>query len=324
MEKVIVTYQIPKAGLNTLYNDFEVIYPEKEQFSYDEVMGIIPECDAIISINLPVDKKLMDAASRLKIISNHGAGTDNVDIPYATEKGIAVTNTPDVVTEATAELAVGLMLSVMRRITECDRKLRLDKDYKWGIMHNLGTLIYGKAVGIIGMGKIGRAVARRCSALGMKILYHNRNRLSPDMEGSLGASYLPMEELLSVSDVVSLNMPLKKDTYHLIGEKELKLMKPAAYLVNAARGSVVDEKALVKCLKEGIIAGAGLDVFEKEPGISPELFEMDNVVLTPHIGTQTLDSRIAMAQDASNNIIDFFKGVNPKYLLNPEYRDNIK
>ena len=231
---------------------------------------------------------------------------------YCLEKGVTVTNTPGPVTAPTANIALGLMLDVARRITECDRKLRQQgKQMKVGVLENLGIPIDGKTLGIIGMGRIGRALAKRALACNMNIIYHNRHRLDTEYEESLNARYVSKEELLAQSDFVSVNAPYMPETYHIIGEKELKQMKPSAVLINTSRGPLVDEHALVKALKDGTIHGAGLDVFEFGDHPLPELLELDNVVLTPHIGTQTYETRVIMAQTVCNNVIGFIEGDRP-------------
>mgnify|MGYP000361969015 FL=1 len=250
---------------------------------------------------------LMDAGVKLKIISNYAVGYDNIDIPYATQKGIQVTNTPDPVTEPTADQAMGLLLAVSRRISELDRRLRVG-EVKVGLLENLGHSLYGGTIGIIGMGRIGQALARRAVVAGMKIVYCNRHRVAETIEDKYKAVYLSLDELLRVSDVVSVNAPYTTETYHLIGERELSLMKPTSILINTARGPLVDEKALVKALREKVIWGAGLDVFEFGDYPSEELLSMDNVVLNPHTGTQTFEVRNEMAAFVSRNIIHFFEG----------------
>jgi lactate dehydrogenase-like 2-hydroxyacid dehydrogenase len=257
-----------------------------------------------------MDKDVIDAAKvRVKIIANYGVGYNNVDVDYATKCGIVVTNTPDPVIEPTAELAFALMLASARRIAECDRKMRIPNGLKWGVMENLGQSLYGKTLGIIGMGRIGQALARRALASGMKIVYYNRTKLSPELECHYLTQRLELDELLKTSDVISLNTPLTEDTYHLINYSRLQLMKPTAILINTARGPVIDESALIKALQNGIIAAAGLDVYEFEPFITPELFGLDNVVLAPHNGTGTVDARIEMSRFVSQNIIRYFAGL---------------
>lgn len=310
-KKVLVTYNMFRQGYSELIKKYDVTFPPegRETFTYDEVLSMISEYDALQSMfNFPVDKKLMDAAAKLKIISNYAVGYDNIDIPYATEKGIQVTNTPDPVTEPTADQAMGLMLAVCRRISELDRRLRIPGSVKVELLGNLGLSLYGKTIGIIGMGRIGQALARRAVASGMTVVYHNRSRIDSAIESLYNARWLPLDELLSMSDVVSVNTPFNQETFHLIGGRELKLMKPESVLINTARGPIVDEKALIQALKNKEIWGAGLDVFEFGDYPSPELLEMDNVVMNPHTGTQTIDVRHEMAAYVSQNIINFFEG----------------
>jgi len=314
--KVLITYDLFREGFVDLAKEFDLIFPAEKVFNGEELLAQIGDCDALLSMfNLPVDKKLIDAGKKLKIISNYGVGYNNIDVGYATQKGIAVTNTPDPVIEPTAELAFALMTAVARRIAECDRKIR-QNTIKWGTLENLGVGLFGKTLGIIGMGRIGQAVARRAIAFGMKVSYHNRNRLDAEIEQRYGAVYLSFDDLLSSSDYISLNMPLTGDTHHLIGESELNRMKKGAILINTARGAVVDEKALVRSLESGYLGGAGLDVYEHEPFITPQLLEMDNVVLSPHNGTATIDGRNAMSRYAAENIIRFFRGETPLSRVN--------
>jgi lactate dehydrogenase-like 2-hydroxyacid dehydrogenase len=262
--------------------------------------------------NFPVNKELVDAAPNLKMVANYAAGYNNIDVAYCVEKGITVANTPHPVIAPTANIALGLMLDVARRISECDRKLRKEgSNMKVTVLDNLGIGITGKTLGIIGMGNIGKALAKRANACGMEVIYHNRRQLYADEESDLNVTYVSKEELLAQADFVSLNAPYTPETYHIIGEAELKQMKSSAVLINTARGPLVDEKALVQALKEGTIHGAGLDVFEFGDHPLPELLEMDNVVLVPHIGTQTWETRIEMAQAVCNNVIGFLEGDRP-------------
>lgn len=310
MIKVLVTYDMFREGFTELEKLYDVTFPEGRDFTYDEVYEMIPEYDVLCSMfDFPVNKKLIDNAPKLKLVSNYAVGYNNIDVAYCLEKGVTVTNTPGPVTAPTANIALGLMLDVARRITECDRKLRQQgKQMKVGVLENLGIPIDGKTLGIIGMGRIGRALAKRALACNMNIIYHNRHRLDTEYEESLNARYVSKEELLAQSDFVSVNAPYMPETYHIIGEKELKQMKPSAVLINTSRGPLVDEHALVKALKDGTIHGAGLDVFEFGDHPLPELLELDNVVLTPHIGTQTYETRVIMAQTVCNNVIGFIEG----------------
>lgn len=313
MTKILVTYDMFREGFAELESKYDVTFPEGRDFTYEEVLEMIPEYDVLCSMfDFPVQKELIDRAPRLRLVANYAVGYNNIDVAYCLEKGITVANTPDPVTAPTANLALGLILDTARRITECDRKLRtLGKEMKIGVLENLGMPVTGKTLGIIGMGRIGKALAKRANACGMEVIYHNRRQLYIDEETQLNVTYASMEELLAQSDFVSLNAPYTPDTFHIVGEAELKQMKPSAILINTARGPLVDEKALVKALQEGTIRGAGLDVFEFGDYPSPELLEMDQVVLTPHIGTQTLETRIVMARAVCNNVIGFLEGDRP-------------
>lgn len=316
MKKVLVTYRIPKEGLSYLENKFDVTYPKNEYFSKDEIIENIKDKDALLSIfNRPVDKDIIEAGVNLQVISNYGVGFNNIDIEAASQQGICVCNTPNSVCKPTAELCLGLMLSLARRIAECNHRLRTEEDFKWGVMENLGTGILNKTLGIIGMGSIGKEVARLASAFNMKILYHNRKPLDKTIEENYNATYAKMDYLLKNSDIISLHTPLTEETRHLIDKKELAIMKPNALLINTARGPVINENALVVALKNKIIAGAALDVFEKEPTIHEGLYNLNNTIIVPHIGTASIESRIEMGKEASQNIISYFEG-NPINVVN--------
>lgn len=313
MAKILVTYDMFREGFTELVDKYDVTFPEGRDFTYEEVFEMIPEYDVLCSMfDFPVDKKLIDHAPKLQLIANYAVGYNNIDVAYALEKGLTVANTPDPVTAPTANLALGLMLDTARRITECDRKLRtLGKGMKVGVLENLGMNVTGKTLGILGMGRIGKALAKRANACGMEVVYHNRRQLYIEEETKLNVTYVSKEELLANSDFVSLNAPYTSETHHIIGEKELRQMKPTAILINTARGPLVDEQALVKALQDGTIWGAGLDVFEFGDYPLPELLAMDNVVLTPHIGTQTTEVRVVMARTVCDNVIGFLEGDRP-------------
>ena len=308
--RVLITYNIYRDVYKEVLKDFDIIMPAEgiETFKYEDVLPVVDSFDAILSMwNFPIDQQLLDAAKNLKIVSNYAVGYDNIDVVHATRCGVVVANTPDPVTEPTADIAMGLMLSLMRRIVDCDNMLRA-KVLKWGIMNNLGTSLSGKQLGIIGMGRIGKAVARRALACGMSIVYHNRNRMSAIDEKLYNAKYVSLDELIETSDVVSLNAPLTSETYHIIDANRLAQMKRDAFLINTARGPLVDEKALIEALKNGTIKGAGLDVFETGDNVCDELLALPNTVLVPHIGTQTVETRREMAEFAATNILNFFNG----------------
>ena len=266
----------------------------------------LEEAEVLVStFDKPVTREMIMSAPHLKLITNFGVGFNNIDLEACRERGIRVTNTPQPVIEPTAELAFALMHDVARRTAEFDRKLRQGTAEAFGVMNNLSHSLYGKTLGIIGMGRIGQALARRAVASGMRIVYHNRRPLGDEAMRLLGydASFVSKDELLRTADFVSLNLPYTPEAKHLIGAIELKMMKKSAYLINTARGAHVDEEALVKALKEGEIAGAAMDVYEHEPKIHPELLTLDNVVLSPHTGTGTWEGRIAMCENVCDNIL---------------------
>ena len=266
----------------------------------------LEEAEVLVStFDKPVTREMIMSAPHLKLITNFGVGFNNIDLEACRERGIRVTNTPQPVIEPTAELAFALMHDVARRTAEFDRKLREGKAEPFGVMNNLSHSLYGKTLGIIGMGRIGRALARRAVASGMRIVYHNRRPLGDEAMRLLGynASFVSKDELLRTADFVSLNLPYTPEVKHIIDGKALRMMKPTAYLINTARGAHVDEEALVKALKEGEIAGAAMDVYEHEPQIHPELLTLDNVVLSPHTGTGTWEGRIAMCENVCDNIL---------------------
>lgn len=301
--KILVTYDIPRKPFENLPADWEITFPETTAFSKEEIIRLLPAYDVMLSIfHAPIDQEILDAGKNLKLISNYGVGYNNINIRYARQKGIAVTNTPQSVNNPTAELTLALMLAAARRVAECNLRIRQEKENMWGTMRNLGFGLKGKTLGIIGMGNIGKNVARKAEAFGMHIIYHNNRTEVP------GYQRTDLDTLLKTADFISLHTPLTVATRHLIGARELALMKPTAILINTSRGAVIDEVALSQCLSAHRIAGAALDVFEDEPHITRELYALEQVVLTPHIGTATIDARIAMGQEAVENIRNFFNG----------------
>jgi len=258
----------------------------------------------VSSFDFPVNASILDRMPKLRLVANYAVGYNNIDLEACRQRHILVTNTPDPVIEPTAELAFSLMLAVARRTAELDRRLRNHTCEPFGLMSNLGHTLHGKTLGIIGLGNIGCAIARRADAFGMSIIYHNRHPRTDYPS----ARYVEFDELLQNADFVSLNLPYTPEVHHLIGERELTLMKSTAYLINTARGAHVDEQALIHALQFHQIAGAALDVYEHEPKISPELLQLDNVVLSPHIGTATLEDRIAMGECVTDNILAFING----------------
>ncbi len=317
-KKILITYCIPEEGLHELRKHFEVYYPNKLNIPLDELSDIIGDYDGVMAVfGNSFPEEILKKAKKLKIISNYGAGVDNIPVELATRMSILVTNTPDAVTESTAEHAIALMMALMRRIPECDRKLRVG-DIRWGVMENLGRNLFGKTLGILGLGKIGKATAKRAISLGMKVIYYSRRRLDTLEENNLQVQHVSLDELYVQSDILSLHTPLTAETHHLVDEKAIRLMKKTAVLVNTARGAVIDEKAMINALKQGRISGAALDVFEYEPSVPKELLQMENVVLAPHTGTATMETRIEIARIASKNIIDFFLTGKTEYPVNPE------
>ena len=275
-----------------------------------ELYAPLSEAEVLVStFDYPVTREMIANAPHLQLITNFGVGFNNIDLDACRERGIRVTNTPQPVIEPTAELAFALMHDVARRTAEFDRKLRLGTAEPFGVMNNLSHSLYGKTLGIIGMGRIGQALARRALASGMNVIYHNRRPLGDEVMRLLGyeASYVSQEELLRTADFVSLNLPYTPEVKHLIGANELRMMKSTAYLINTARGAHVHEEALVQALKTGEIAGAAMDVYEHEPQIHPELLTLDNVVLSPHTGTGTWEGRIAMCENVCDNILAWKK-----------------
>lgn len=309
MKKILLGYDFKREGFIELEGKFELIYPDKERFTKEEIIERMADIDVLVpNFSFQTDAEVIDAGKKLQLIANFGVGYNNIDVDYATQKGLTVTNTPSSVLEPTAELCFALLLAAARRIGFYNNKLHAGERLNWGLYDNAGLPVYGQTLGIYGMGRIGQSVARRAVASGMKIIYHNRRPLDKDLEKQYNAVYVDFDTLLKESDFISLNAPATPQTYHLIGEQELTKMKPTAILINTARGSLIDEKALAKALKEQVIFAAALDVYENEPKISPELFGLDNVVLTPHAGTQTYAGRIAMQREVAKNIINFFEG----------------
>lgn len=262
-----------------------------------------------------IDREIIDAGQKLKIIANCAVGYDNIDVDYARKKGILVTNTPGVLTETTADLTWALILSTSRRIPEADRYTREGKFKGWELDLFLGQEITGKQLGIIGMGRIGRAVAARALGFQMKVVYYDPKKLSPSEEKELNAYCVSLKELLSTSDIITIHTSLNPQTHHLISSGEFKLMKKNAVLINVSRGPVVDEKALVEALKNKLIWGAGLDVYEEEPQIEPRLINLKNVVLLPHIGSASFETRLKMAMTAAKNLVQGVKGEKPENLV---------
>jgi len=310
---VYVTRPIPEAGLKLLRASCDVeVKPKDELVPREELLEKVKGRDAILCLlTEPIDEEVIIAAgSDLKVIANYAVGYDNVDVDAATKHGIYVTNTPGVLTETTADMAWALLFSIARRIVEADRFTRAGKYKGWSATMLLGGDVYGKTLGVVGAGRIGAAVAKRSVGFNMKVLYSDM-RPNEEMEKKIGAKRVDVETLLKESDFVSIHVPLMPETEHLINKHSLQLMKPTAYLINNSRGPVIDEAALVDALRNKIIAGAGLDVFEKEPELSPGLAELDNVIITPHTSSGSVETRDKMSIMAATNVLAVLDGKTP-------------
>jgi len=320
--KVFLTRRIPQPAIDFIEeNNIELeINPENRVLTHEEILNGVKGKDALICLLTDkIDGEIMDIAGKnLKIIANYAVGYNNIDVKAATERGIPVTNTPGVLTETTADLTMALLLSISRRIVESDKYTREGKFKGWGPMLHLGSDIHGKTIGIIGCGRIGTAVAKRAAkGFKMKVLYNSINK-KKEIEEELGGEYCTIEEMCERADYITLHVPLTEKTKYLFGEKEFEAMKETAYLINTSRGEVVNEEALVRALKEKKIAGAALDVYEKEPIVHPELKKLDNVIITAHIGTATIETRTEMGMMAARNLVAVLKGQKPPNCVNQE------
>jgi glyoxylate reductase len=315
-EKVLITRKIPDAGLQLL-EGYDVFVLSEAPPERGELLEAIRGAAGILStVTETVDAELMDAAGDdLKVVANMAVGYDNVDLEAASERGVVVTNTPEVLNETTADTAFMLLLAAARRLGEAERLLRSGGWEAWGPMQLTGPDVWGKRLGIVGFGRIGQAVARRARGFEMDLVYHDQFQ-NEGAERELGARYLELHELLRTCDFVSVHTPLTPETTHLIGAEELSLMLPTAVLVNSSRGPVVDEAALADALEEGSIFAAGLDVYEEEPEVHPKLLELENVILAPHIGSASIETRDKMAALAAENIVAVLRSEDPKTPIN--------
>lgn len=323
--RILITQKVPETAYPPLKEIGQIDSNPHEGniWSAPELLQRAPGHDYIYCLLTDsIDAHLLEACAqatpRLRLIANMAVGFNNIDIATATRLGIAVTNTPGVLTDTSADLAFGLLLAAARRIPEAERYLRAGQFTGWGPLLFCGAEVHHATLGIIGAGRIGKAMARRASGFDMQVLYYNRNRLPAEEEAAYHLTYTPLDTLLQRSDFVSVHAPATSETHHLISARELALMKPEALLINTARGSLVDEKALVQALQQGTIAGAGLDVFEYEPAIEAELLQMEQVVLLPHIASASHATRSLMATMAAQNIVAHSKGQRPPNILNPE------
>jgi len=320
--KVYVTRELPERGMKIIKERFDAeVWPEYGPPPKTEIIRKARDVDALVTLlSDKIDAEVFDAAPKLKIVAQMAVGFDNIDVAEATRRGIYVTNTPGVLTETTADFAWALLMAIARRVVEADRYVRSGQwKVSWHPSMLLGRDVYGATLGIVGAGRIGTAVARRAKGFNMKILYYDVVPMPPEIEKELDAKRVDLDTLLRESDFVSIHVPLIKETYHLINEEKLKLMKKTAYLINNSRGPVVDEKALYKALKEGWIAGAALDVFEQEPTpLDNPLLKLDNVVVAPHISSASYETRSRMAEMVAENLVAFFEGRTPPNLVNPD------
>ncbi len=314
LPRIIVAGRIPDAGLDVLRPHGNVWgWKHDEPIEIDELYERINGADAVLTLlTTKVDHSFLDAAgTQLKVVSNVAVGYNNIDVAECRRRGVIATNTPGVLTDATADIAMALILMVTRRLGEGERIVRSKRPWQWGMFMLLGSGLQGRRLGVVGMGAIGQALARRAKAFGMTVSYTNRRAVTPEVEAELDAERLDLDELLATSDVVTINCPYSSETHHLIGAEQFELMRDSAFLVNTARGPIVDEVALVQALRTGAIAGAGLDVYEHEPNLAAGLADLDNAVLIPHLGSATIETRAAMATLAARNTVAVLSGAPP-------------
>jgi len=318
--KLLVTHLLFPEAREILESLGDIDYwREPDAIPRDEFLKRIAGKDGLVCLlTEKVNEETLAAAPQLRIAATVSVGYDNIDVPACTRHYVVATNTPGVLDDTTADFAFTLMLAVARRLVEADKWLRSGNWSGWQFDQFISTDVWGKTLGIIGFGRIGRDVARRAQGFRMRVIYYNRNRVAPELERELNAEYVPLDRLFAESDFVSLHVPLTPETRHLINADTLKKMKRTAFLINTSRGPVVDEAALAAALKAGTIAGAALDVYEREPLVNPDLIPLQNVVLAPHLGSSSLETRTKMAVLAAKNVAAFFAGRQPPNALNPE------
>jgi glyoxylate reductase len=319
---VVVSRKLPDVIETRMMELFDVrLNLTDEAMTQADLLTATADADVLVpTVTDRIDAKLINGfGDRLKLIANYGTGVDHIDLQAARKRGITVTNTPDVLTEDTAEMTMALILAVPRRLTEGERVLRAGEWPGWSPTWMLGSRVSGKRLGIVGMGRIGQAVARRARAFDMKIHYHNRRRVHPDIEAELDATYHEsLDQMLARMDIITIHCPHTPATFHLLSARRLKLLQPHAYIVNTARGEIIDETALIRLLRSHDIAGAALDVFENEPAINRKLLTLDNVVLLPHMGSATWEGRIGMGECVLVNVKSFVDGHAPPNWILPE------
>ncbi len=317
--RVFVTRPLPAAVIDMLAAACDVhVHSSDIALKPPQLADACREVEGLLAVGVRVNEEVLSQAGKLRVVANCGVGYDNINVEACTRRKIVVTNTPGVLTDTTADLAFALLLSVARRVVEGDQFVRDGRWERWEFGMMWGADVHHKTLGVWGFGRIGQAVARRCRGFEMNILYHSRRRADPSLERELAARFVDRETLLRESDFLSLHVPYEPGTHHLIGARELALMKPTAFLINTARGKIVDEEALVAALKSKTLAGAGLDVFEHEPHLNPELPKLDNVVLLPHVGSASGETRLKMATLAAENLLAALAGRRPPNAVNPE------
>ncbi|HET6492095.1 MAG TPA: D-glycerate dehydrogenase [Burkholderiales bacterium] len=322
--KILVTREVFDETLEYLAQHCEVESNQQDvPLTATALAQRLADKDGVMcSLTDRIDGALLGATTRLKVVANIAVGYNNIDVPACTARGVMATNTPGVLDDSTADLAWALMLAAARRVTEVESYIRAGEWTGWRLKQWLGVDVHHATLGIVGLGRIGQAIAKRATGFDMRVLYHNRKPVAKEVETRLNATYVSLGELLAQSDFVILQAPYSPQTHHLIGAAELKSMKPTAILINSTRGGVVDDAALIAALKAGTIRGAGLDVFENEPRLHPDFLTLRNVVLVPHIGSSTEATRRAMAMTAAKNLVAALSGEIPPNLLNPEARRN--
>lgn len=323
MKKLLMSYHMPEEALEGLRDEVTLVYPDEKEMSwdFDTLKAKMGECDAFLAIGHKIDRELLSANPQMKVVANLGVGYDNIDVTAATERGVCVVNTPNSVTQPTAELTIALMLDMLRNIYNYQKQVRETLTCGSPLFPVGLTMSYGKTLGIIGFGRIGKAVARKALGLGMKIVYSDVIRATPELEKELGATYLSFDEVLTQSDIVTLHCPYTPENHHLIAAPQMAKMKKGAYLINAARGPLVCEKDLVEAIRSGHLAGAGIDVYEFELKIGADLASLPHVALTPHVGSSSYDARIDMTREALSGMIACLKGEKPHNIVNPSVLD---
>ncbi|MFQ5587693.1 MAG: 2-hydroxyacid dehydrogenase [Nitrospiria bacterium] len=310
---VFLTRVLPKPVMERLQSAFDLRFdPSDVPHDKAQILEGVKRADGLIAmLSDPIGREVLDTGVHLKIVANYAVGYNNIDLEAAKAHRVAVTNTPGVLTETTADLTWALLMTVARRILEADQWVKAGRWTGWAPTEFMGMDVFGKTLGLVGLGRIGQAVARRAAGFNMNVVYFSRRRLPEAVERELGVSYLPLTEVLKSSDYVSFHLPLNEASHHLIGESELRRMKPSAFLINTSRGPIVDEKALCAVLAEHRIAGAGLDVYEAEPVVSPQLLQLSNVVTLPHIGSASFETRVQMGLMVMENLSAVFQGRTP-------------